>query len=341
MEAIVLAGGLGTRLRPLTYARPKPLLPLLGTPLIDHVLRAIPDAFDTVIIPLNHLPDQLRAHFREHPDPRVVLVDEPEPLGTGGAVKNVEHHVTGPFLIVNADIVSSIELSAMLDAHRRHRATVTLSLWPVDEPWHFGVARLGHRERIVAFVEKPPRGQEPTNLANAGHYLCEPEVLDHIPSDRFVSLEREVFEPLVAEGAPVHGFRFDGYWVDSGRPESYREAHRLALGHLGLERRAGRDARGIDQADFRSLALGDRVRLGRGARVVGSVLLDDVEVGAGAVVRDSVLGSGVRVGAGTRLEDCVVADGLVLPSQAAFARERLGLRPEDRLPSEGRVEVVG
>ncbi|HEX9816507.1 MAG TPA: nucleotidyltransferase family protein, partial [Candidatus Thermoplasmatota archaeon] len=247
MEAILLAGGFGTRIRPLTYTRPKPLLPIANRSLIERALDSMPKEIDTVVLPVNYLGDLIRAHFEDHPDPRLVIVDEPKPLGTGGAIKAVQDHFEGPFLVFNADIVSSINIGEFAKFHAAKKAKASISLWKVDDPWHFGVIVPGPDGQIKSFVEKPPKGEQPSNLINAGHYMVDLSVLDQIPKDTFVSLEREVFTPLAAEGK-MFGYEFSGHWIDCGRPETYLEAHRATCERLGKKIIVGQNVKGLDGA---------------------------------------------------------------------------------------------
>lgn len=329
MEAIILAGGYGTRVRPLTYTRPKPLLPVANRPLLQHVLDRMPPSVDTVLIPVNYLGGQIRAYFQRHPDPRVVVVDEHEPLGTGGAVKNCRAYFTGPLLVYNGDILCSIDLDAMRRAHQAKRAQATISLFPVQEPWHFGVVRCARDGRILEFVEKPKQGTEPSNLINAGHYLVDPSLLDQIPPSTFYSLEAKLFTQMAREGSPIYGYRFDGFWVDCGRPETLLEAHRQYLAHSPGNGVVGRKVAGLSRAQFRGYALGDGVRLGPQAKVERSIVLAEAQIGRGAVVQDSILGQGAVVGDGARLLHCVVADGDSVPAGATLEGQRVGLRPGD------------
>lgn len=329
MEALLLAGGLGTRIRPLTYTRPKPLLPIANQPMIQWVLDRMPKSVTRVILPVNYLGELVRAHIEEHPDPRLLVVDEPEPLGTGGAIKNCADLLSGPFLVYNADIVSSVKLDEMIAFHRARQAEATISLWPVEEPWHFGVVRHEPDGRIREFVEKPLQGQEPSKLINAGHYLLEPSMLDRIPEGRFVSLEREVLSPMAEADGRLFGYSFNGFWVDCGRPESYLDAHRVVLKQRSQERITGQGVRGLTEARFESYALGDGCRLGKGARVERSVLLSDVVLGAGSAVQDSILGEGVEVEDGARVERCVVGDFAVIQGGAHIRDQRIGMRAGD------------
>lgn len=328
MEVVVLAGGFGTRVRPLTYTRPKPLLPVANKPMLQHVLDRLPDAVDRVVVPVNYLRDQIEAYFVEHPDDRVVLVPEETPLGTGGAIKNCEEYLTGPFLVYNGDIVASVDLTAFTDYMRSKEAKAGVSLWSVDEPWHFGVVDQADDGRITRFVEKPPEGQEPSNLINAGHYYLEPEILDRIPAGKKVSLEREVYEPMAEGGEAIYGFPFEGFWVDCGRPETVLEAHRVYLDAQGESQVLGADVEISETATVEGYALGDGCRVGHGSRIVRSCLLPGVDVGENATVEDSILGEGVVVEDGATLRQAVVGDFAVLAEGSTIDDQRVGMKVE-------------
>lgn len=329
MEAIILAGGLGTRIRPLTYTRPKPLLPVLNRPLLQLIIDQMPASVKTILLPVGYLHEQIESYFEDHPDGRVVLVEEERALGTGGAIKNCEEHLTGPFLVYNGDIVASLDLARLQEAHAKYRAKATISLWPVQEPWHFGVADLQLDGRISRFVEKPPQGREPSNLINAGHYALDLAILDELRPGRTASLEREVFEPWAREARGIYGFRFEGYWVDCGRPEAFLEAHEVVLRATGRTSVADPTARVEAGATFLGYALGADCRLARGAHVEQSILLPGCHVGDQGTVRDSVLGEGVEVEAGAVLERCVVGDFGIIEAGSRFQDQRVGLRAED------------
>lgn len=328
MEAILLAGGFGSRIRPLTYTRPKPLLPIANRALIERALDSMPKEVDTVVLPVNYLGELIRQHFEDHPDPRLVLVDEPEPLGTGGAIKAVEDHFEGPFLVFNADIVSSVNLSEFARFHAVKKAKASISMWKVAEPWHFGVVVPGPQGQIKSFVEKPPKGQEPSNLINAGHYMVDLSVLDLIPKNKFVSLEREIFTPLASQGT-MFGFEFSGHWIDCGRPETYLEAHRVTCERIGKKVVLGENVQGTKTADVQSYAIGDDCELGPGSRIERSVLFAGVTLGKNVKIIDSVLGEGVEIDDNTTLERCVVGDFAPVAGGRHIKDQKIGMRPED------------
>jgi mannose-1-phosphate guanylyltransferase len=328
MEAVILAGGFGTRIRPLTYFRPKPLLPVANIPMLQRILDQMPKEVETVLFPVNYLKEQIEAYFEERPDPRVVLVTEDTPLGTGGAIKNCQDHLTGPFLVYNGDIMASIDLAAFAEQMRKKKALAGVSLWPVKEPWHFGVVETGEGDRIKRFVEKPPKGQEPSNLINAGHYYLDPVLLDRIETGKMVSLERQVYEPMARNGEAIFGHRLKGYWVDCGRPETLLEAHKQVLAAEGKPLALGQDVDASSTALVSSYAVGDGCRIGARARILRSCLLAGVEVGADVVIEDSIIGEGAVLEDGTIVRQSVVADYAIVESGSRIEGQRVGLKPE-------------
>ncbi len=297
MEAIILVGGFGTRLRPLTLTVPKPLLPLANVPMLERLVRELPAAFDTVLLAVNYRADDIALHFGKiDAGRRVIVVPEAEPLGTGGAMRNCRDHVTGTAAVFNGDVVSSLDLTAMLAQHRATGARGTLALWEVADPSRYGVVELRGSE-ILQFQEKPTPGTELSRLINAGTYLLEPEVLDLIPAGRKVSVEREIF-PVVA-GDGLYGFPFDGYWVDAGTPESYLEANRLQLDRQATASHRGAEIRG------RALIADD-------ARLDGCIVGPDAVIGPGAQLTDCEVRHSVVLG-GTTAREALIAEAIVGP----------------------------
>ena len=181
MEAIILVGGLGTRLRPLTKTIPKPLLPIANVPMVERMIRHLPEELDTIILAVNYGLEQMLEHFKNtNVGRKVIIVPEDEPLGTGGAMKNCEKYITGTTAVFNGDVISSIDLEKMIEFHKSRNAKGTLALWEVENPNRFGVVEYVNEE-ILKFQEKPPEGEELSNLINAGTYLLEPEIIKMIP----------------------------------------------------------------------------------------------------------------------------------------------------------------
>ena len=314
MQAVILAGGFGTRLRPLTSTCPKPLLPVANVPIIRRIIDKMPQDVDRVVLAVNYKLEHLRRYFAENPVPgrEVVLVEEKEPLGTAGAIKNVEDCVDGPFLVFNGDILDSLDVAAFRRAHQRHKGVGTLSLWEVSDPRHFGVMEM-RGDQILRFVEKPEtKEQAPSNLANAGTYLLEPEIFDLIPAGVPTSIERETFPTLLASGRKLFGQPFSGFWVDCGRPETYLRSNEEVAKALGTpillgEGTANRGATFDDWA-----VVGRGCTLGGDVEIARSVLLDGVTVGGNVTIRDSIVGANCRIGDDAALVDCVLGEGVTV-----------------------------
>jgi len=326
VDAVILAGGLGTRMRPLTLTRPKPLLPLVGEPMVDRLVRSLPREVGRVVLAVNYMAEAVRAHFRQVDlGVRVDVVEEAEPLGTGGAFRNAFDRLgTELFIGLNGDVVASLDLGAMLAAHRAHGGAGTIAVWPVKDPSAFGVVELDARGRIVGFQEKPPKGTARSDLINAGAYVLHTDILDLLVKGKPSSIERDVFPRVLDRG--LHGFRFEGFWVDAGTPLDYLRAHRELLSHDPPPSRRGMSAdptaRVVEPSyiadDVRLgascevgpfAALGEGCVVAEGARVSESVLLPRARVGARARVARSVLGEGAEVGAEASLDGSVLGDG--------------------------------
>ena len=306
MQALVLAGGQGTRLRPLTLDVPKPVVPLAGRPFLSYMLDWLEDhGVDHVVLSCGFLSDGVRGVLgSRHGDLRISYVEEEEPLGTAGPVRLAADTglLEDRLLVLNGDLLTDIDLSAQVERHERTGARGTLALIAVDDTSSYGVVPTTSDGQVEAFLEKSP-GPAPTNRVNAGCYVLEREVIDSIPSGRAVSFEREVFPSLVGDG--LYGFPVEGYWKDIGTPTRYMEATRDLLSGRVASRLPERDFSGslvpgccvVSGARIgpRSV-LGTNCRVSAGARIEGSVLHADVTVGRLAVVRESVLAAGVQVG---------------------------------------------
>jgi mannose-1-phosphate guanylyltransferase len=319
MRAVVLVGGFGTRLRPLTNTRPKQMLPIVHQPMIEHVLAHLAAyGVDDVVLSMGYRPD---AFAGAYPDGRCAGVTlhyavEPEPLDTAGAIRFAARDagIAERFLVLNGDVLTDLDLGALVAFHIDRGAEGTIALQAVDDPSRFGVVPTGDRGEVLAFVEKPPRDEAPTNLINAGTYVLEASVLDRIAEGRKVSVERETFPAMAAEGTL---FALDGatYWLDTGTPQQYLQAQLDLLDGVrgpavdGIHAAARVEAPSV----VKRSVLGDGAVVEAGATVEGSVLLPGARVHGGAVVTDSVLGEGAEVMAGASVVDgTVVGDGEVV-----------------------------
>lgn len=320
-DAVVLVGGKGTRLRPLTLSAPKPMLPTAGVPFLSHLLSRIRAAGMThVVLGTSYRAEVFQEHFGDGSalGLEVEYVVEDEPLDTGGAIRNVAANLRAEHAVIfNGDILSGADLRALVRAHLDASADVTLHLQRVADPSRFGSVPTGPGGRVTAFLEKTPN--PPTDQINAGCYVFRREVIEAIPAGRPVSVERETFPGLLAAGAHVHGFVDSSYWLDVGTPEAFvRGSTDLVLGVAptsALPGPAG-EALVLDGAQVSPAAsvtggttVGAGADIAAGARVVGSVLFDGVSVAEDTVVENSVLGVGAKVAKGAVLRGVVLGDG--------------------------------
>jgi mannose-1-phosphate guanylyltransferase len=306
VQALVLAGGEGTRLRPLTLTTPKPVLPLAGRPFLNFMLDWLQrHGVEEAVLSLGFLSDAVHAVLGDiQSGMRLRYVREEDPLGTAGPVRLAadEGILADRFFVLNGDVLTDMDLTDELAQHERTRAAGTLALVEVDDVATYGVVPTNEGGEVLEFREKSP-GPAPTNRINAGAYVLERSVVDLIPAGRAVSFEREVFPQMVGNG--LYGWAADGYWIDIGTPERYLEATWDLL--------AGRA-----QSTLPDRVVGPHCNVGSNAAIERSVLLDRVVVGANAVVRDSIVGAGARVGDGVRMQNAVIGDGAVIDDGATL-----------------------
>jgi mannose-1-phosphate guanylyltransferase len=336
LEAIVLVGGQGTRLRPLTLSAPKPLLPTAGVPFLSHLLaRAASSGVTHVVLATCYKASMFSAVFGDGSDfgLSISYVTEDEPLDTAGGIRNAAQSLRGSadgdsVVVMNCDILSGHDLGAQLDLHVKSDATVTLHLVEVADPSRFGCVPTDETGRVTAFLEKTPNPV--TNRINAGCYVFRREAIDAIPAGRRVSVERETFPGLIASGQLVMGYHESAYWLDVGTPQAFvRGSCDLVLGRLpgpavpgptgerlllaGAEVAPGADVSG-------GTTVGAGASVAEGAVVTGSVLFDGARVGAGAVIRDAILGRGAVVEADATVDDAVIGDEAVIGAGNELAR---------------------
>ena len=322
MKAVVLLGGEGTRLRPLTYTTPKQMLPVVEVPMLERVVAHLTaHGVDEVVLSLGYRPDAFKAAFPAGAvaGATVSYAVEPEPLDTAGAIGFAVRHaaIDETFLAVNGDVLTDVDISALVAFHRARQAWATIHLTAVDDPSRFGVVPTDEDGRVREFVEKPPPGAAPTNLINAGTYVLEPDVIERIAPDRRVSIEREVFPALAAHGV-VFALASDAYWLDTGTPAAYLQAHADLLSGV----RPGLPAPGARRLTDRLWSLGDPVI--EGDLVAPSLVGDGATIAAGAAVTASVLGAGSVVRPGARVEGSVLLPGARVEEGAVVIGSILG-----------------
>lgn len=337
MQAVVLAGGEGTRLRPLTETIAKTVLPLCGRPFTGYTIDWLSrQGVDQVILSCGYLAEGMERALSEASGPELMFEVEPEPLGTAGAIGHCRDLVGESFFAMNGDILTDLDLSALVERHRSTGARATIALFPVEDPSSYGLVTRDSDGRVSEFLEKPEPGTEPaTDEINAGIYLLDRSVLDLIEPGREVSIEREIFPLLASEGS-LFGERLEGYWLDIGTPERFLQAtedilsrrvdtsvgDRLAEEGVLVAQGATLEddveidppvlvAEGVEVGSGSTIGPGtvlDRgCRIAQGSSIQGSALFPDCVVGAGATVTDSILSSGVEVSPGAAIPAGTVA----------------------------------
>lgn len=344
MKALFLAGGMGTRLKPLTDHLPKPMVPIMGVPLLERSIRELKRCgVNEIVISTCYKSDCIESHF--DPDSRSGLkihcICEEKPLGTGGAIKNCQKYFDDTFLIFNSDILSNLDLKELVKFHKQKGADVTIAATKVENPSSYGVIEYNPEEYIVSFTEKPKPGEEKSNFINAGVYVFEPRVLDFIPADQVVSIERDTFPLLLKKGSKMAVFRGDNYWIDIGTPQKYMQAHNdiftgnctvsendfksdkiYGIANADLDPTAkingpvwfGKDVHiGANAVIGPNVVIGNGFEAGRGCEIHDSVIWNNVSMGSGVDVNHSVITSGCRMESGVQCENTIYSQESKLP----------------------------
>ena len=338
LTAVVLVGGLGTRLRPLTVDLPKPMIPVLNRPFLEHLITSLKThGVKRVILASGYQPDVIEDYFGGGLDLglEISYAVEDSPLGTSGAVKAAAGDISNTFLVLNGDVVMDLDITRFLERHKATSASATIALYRVDDPSHYGVVPLDDNGRVKQFIEKPPGPQFPSHFINSGCYALEPSVLDFISDGEFAMFERDTFPGLLNASMPVYGFPWEGYWRDIGTVQSYTELNqdimenRIAspFWRLSTKTSVGGNSSIHPTAELTGpVLIGERCIVGAGTRIIGPTIVGDdcfigprseisksimwrgARVGMGADVQGSVIGMNVSIGDGAHLEvGCVLA----------------------------------
>ena len=323
MQAVILAGGYGTRLAPLTYTKAKPMLPLLNKPMICYIIDALPSGTE-IIVASNYRNDEIEEYFEEN-GINAIINNEPQPLGTGGAVKYAEKYIDGTFLVLNSDIISSLNFRKFIQYHMKKEAIVTISLWPVKNVEEFGVVDILSDGRIRKFVEKPSKEQAPSNLINAGAYCMEYEVLDYISPNKFVSMEMDIFPKIIDDGKPFYGYTFNGYWIDVGRFLSYIEATKILLKEKGLKYLVGENCKvsGV----LKTSTLGNNCEVGKNTLVKNCIVYDNCKIGENVEMENCIIAENCVIEENVRLKDVVVGEEERIEKNAIIENKKIWSKP--------------
>ena len=364
MQAVILVGGQGTRLRPLTLTVPKPMLPLMNRPFLEFQINlCLRHGVEDIILSTAYKPEVFESYYGDGSRLGVKLtyVTEDEPLDTCGAVKNVERYIDGTFLVFNGDVLTDLDLTNLIAFHREKGGKASLYLTRVEDPTAYGLVPLDRQGRIIEFLEKPSWDQVITDLINAGTYVLEPELLDRVPAGEPYSFERQLFPGMLEEGMSMYGFPSEAYWMDIGTPAKYLQAHydilnrRLPFEFEGEEIKPsvwvsegaeiaeeaavfgptiiGGGCRIAPHAVVSSnCVLGPGCRLEEGVHLEGAVLHEDCVVGSESVLRRCVLSGGVRVGEKAHVSDLAVLGGGVQVGDENDLKFGIKVWPEAKIP---------
>ncbi len=341
MQAVILVGGKGTRLRPLTYETPKQMLPLVGVPMLECVMEALGrHGVTDAVLSLGYLPDRFTEAYPSGvvSGVRVTYAVEPEPLDTAGAIRFAAEAagVDDTFVVVNGDVLTDLDVSALVAFHRERGAEATIALHAVEDPSHFGVVPTSDDGRVIAFVEKPPREEAPTNLINAGTYIFEPRVLARIAAEGRVSVERETF-PALALAGTLFAMADHAYWLDTGTPRHYLQANVDVLKGENTQH----DFRGVIDGSWRA----STSTVDATAKLSHSVVDRGCVVGADVILEECVLLPGAVVQSGCEIRSCIIGPEAVIgsgsqlgPTCVVGAKEHVA--PDSRLVGDVRLGGV-
>ncbi len=326
MQVVVLAGGFGTRLRPWTYEIPKPILPMLDKTLLEHVVEVVPENMvDEVVVAGGYKVDDIEEYFKQADVPYdVTIVKEMEPLGTGGALGNCRDVISGQFVCLNGDIISSLDMQVGMDLHKENGGIGTLALWEVEDPTRFGIVGVDDEQRVTQFKEKPKKEEVFSNLINAGSYLFEDSIFDYIPKGRS-SLEREVF-PVLAREHQLNGFSFEGYFIDAGTPKSWSLGVQASIANKRWKRGKRINSNwfaddtvsidGASRVEDSMLSSGASIQ---SARLSKCSLLNDVKVGEHSILTETLVGRNTVIGSNCSLDNVVVDHGSIIPDNTVLS----------------------
>ncbi|MFC2011199.1 sugar phosphate nucleotidyltransferase [Chloroflexota bacterium] len=365
MRAVILVGGKATRLLPLTVNTPKAIIPVLNTPFLEQVIRHLGrHQIRDIILAQGHLAQPIEGYLGDGSrfGAKLSYVVEDTPRGTAGAVKNAESYLDldETFLVLNGDVFTDLDITAMIDFHRERKAKATIALTPVDDPTAYGLIETTAEGRVTRFLEKPHWDEVTTNMINAGTYVLEPDILALIPPQQKVSIERETFQQLLSQGEPMYAYSSQAYWVDMGTPGKYLQLHRDLLSgkyhHYGIT--LSKEVLIGKQCDIHPTAhikgpvvIGDNCSIGHYVKLNGPVVIGDgCTILEDSMIEESVIWRNARLGPRVTLKNSILADNCCLNADSICEDSILGdnvtvasgckLEPGSRIEPRTTVETV-
>jgi len=332
MKALILIGGFGTRLEPLTITTPKSMVPVINAPFLEYLLKRLKNCgIREVVFSLGHLPAAVLEYFGDGQKLglHIEYVVEESPLGTGGGIKNAERYLDETFLVINGDVFTDIDIKQMEEFHAKKRAMATIALIPVEDPSRYGIIDTGTDGRVRQFIEKPSGKEITTNLINAGLIIMETQVLDYIPADTPYSYEKQLFPALLRQGEPVFGYSSRAYWIDIGTPESYFRLNAdLLAGKSNQYTPTDSSGCFLDPASTiadnvvleGNVVVGQAAVLGKGSGIKNSLIWPETTIGEDCEIEGSIIADRCRIGSKCRIQGTVLGSGIVLGDKQTLLR---------------------
>lgn len=337
MQALILVGGEGTRLRPLTCNMPKSMVPVLNTPFLEHVIRYLSGhGINDIVLAQGHLPKPMAEYFQDGSRFGIKLTYalEAKPMGTAGAVKNAEQYLADNFLVLNGDVFTDLDISAMLQFHKSRNASITIALTPVEDPTAYGLIETASDGRVTRFMEKPSWDQATTNMINAGTYILSKDILKRIPPQTNYSFERQLFPQLLDQGGAVYAYPSNAYWMDIGAPEKYLQLNRDLMrgevkGYSLIQGKVVKIGQGCsihpETQIIGPVIIGDNCTIGRGAKLFGPLVIGTANIIAEETVVDSsITWHNVRFGPRVNISECLIANHCFLDANVYAEKTVIG-----------------
>jgi len=308
MKALFLAGGMGTRLQPLTDKLPKPMVPIMNKPLLERTMLNLKKCgISEVIISTCYQPEYIKDYFGngDHLNLKIKYIVEDSPMGTGGAIKKAEDYFKESFVVFNSDILSDIDLSKMIDFHKSKQVLATIAVTEVQDPSIYGVIEYDTRGYVVSFKEKPKPGETSSKSINAGIYIFEPAIFKMIAGNRAISIEREIFPKLLEKAQKIGAYQSGSYWMDIGTIEKYKQTHKDIMD--------GKCRLVAYNSNSDNISLGKNVKIHPTSKIIGPAYIgDDAVIGAKVIIKHSVIGDNVFIGAESRITGSILWDNIII-----------------------------
>lgn len=341
IKAVLMAGGKGSRIRPLTLSRPKPLIPVANRPMIEYIIEKIRNSgYDELVVTISYLKSQIKALLQKnYPDMNIKYSVEKTPLGTAGGVKNASKYIDDTFFVLSGDVLVDVDLNELLQFHKENNAIATMVLTPVDNPSHFGIAVLDDKNQIVKFLEKPSPHEVFSKIANTGIYVLEPEIFDYIKTKKGeVDFSQDIFPQLIEDEAGIYGYVLEDYWNDVGRPQTYLQANYDVLNKkIKPEPRGTKLTEGVGRLG--DMWIGKEVEIENKVRIIGPVVIGDgcciekncvlgrnmvmgnnVHLEKNSTIKGSVIFPDSTIKEGSYLKDCIVDSGCTIEKGSFIER---------------------